>query len=171
MKTILYMAPTPNGYIAKENDDTSFVSRQSWKSFDELSKKAGNLIIGRRTFEISVQDGTFPYPQRFNVVMTHDKVQNRWGENVLFTDKSPEEVLEILEEKGFETAFIAGGGSINSTFMKEGIVDEIYLDIEPKLFGNGVQLFRPSEFAFDLKLLETNKLAENTIQLHYKVRK
>lgn len=169
MKTILYMATTPNGYIAKENDDTSFVSKDSWESFDELSKKAGNLIIGRRTFEISVQDGTFPYPQRLNVVMTHNKVENKWGENVLFTDKSPREALKILEDRGFETAFIGGGGSINSVFMKEGLIDEIYLDIEPKVFGNGIQLFKPSDFKFDLELVEVKNLRDRTVHLYYKV--
>ena len=169
MKTILYMATTPNGYIAKENDDTSFVSRQSWESFEELSQEAGNLIIGRRTFEISLQDNTFPYPDRFNIVMIHDKVENKWGEDVLFTDKSPKNVLKVLEEKGFETAFIGGGGSINSAFLKEGLVDEIYLDIEPKVFGKGIQLFSPNDFEFNLELLETKNLSASTIQLHYKV--
>jgi len=169
MKAILYMAITPSGYVAKENDDTSFVSRQSWESFDSLSKKAGNLIIGRRTFEISLQDNTFPYPNRFNIVMIHDKVENKWGENVLFTDKSPKEVLKILEEKGFETAFIGGGGSINSAFMRERLIDEIYLDVESKLFGKGIQLFSPNDFEFNLELLETKNLNASTIQLHYKV--
>lgn len=170
MKTILYMATTINGYIAKENDDTSFVSRQSWESFDSLSKKTGNLIIGKRTFEISIKDNTFPYPQRLNVVMTHQNIQNKWGDNVIFTDESPKEILKILEEKGFDTAFIAGGGTINSAFMKEGLVDEIYLDMEPVVFGKGIHLFSPEDFEFTLELLETKNLSETTIQLHYKIK-
>lgn len=162
---------TANGYVAKENDDTSFVSKESWKSFDEMSKKAGNLIIGKRTFEISVKDGTFPYPERFNIVMTHDKVENKWGESVLFTNKSPKEVSRILEEKGFAVAFIAGGGSINSAFLKEGLVNEIYLDIEPKIFGRGIQLFKPLDFDLDLELLRFKYLSKNTTQLHYSVKR
>ncbi len=46
MKVILYMAVTPNGMIAKKNDDTSWVSEIEWKNFSSMIKKYGNMIIG-----------------------------------------------------------------------------------------------------------------------------
>ncbi|MEM5772619.1 MAG: hypothetical protein QXL86_00085 [Candidatus Aenigmatarchaeota archaeon] len=39
MKIVLYMAATPNGMIAKENDDTSWVSEVEWKSYSSMIKK------------------------------------------------------------------------------------------------------------------------------------
>lgn len=54
-------------------------------------------------------------------------------------------------------------------FMKEGLINEIYLDVEPLIFGKGIKLFADSDFEYNLELLEVNKLNENTVQLHYKV--
>lgn len=55
--------------------------------------------------------------------------------------------------------------------MKEGLVDEIYLDIEPIVLGKGIQLFEDADFESKLELLETRKFSNNEIQLHYKVLK
>ncbi|KKR61623.1 MAG: hypothetical protein UU00_C0010G0011 [Microgenomates group bacterium GW2011_GWC1_40_35] len=93
------MAITANGYIAKEDGNTSFVSDASWNSWDKLSRGAGNLITGRKTFKIDLADGNFPYLDRFNVVMTSQKIENKWGNKVIFTDISPKEVLEVLAKK------------------------------------------------------------------------
>lgn len=172
MKVILYMGITANGFIAGEGDDTSFVEADSWKSFENVYKKAGNIIMGRRTFELSIDDGTFPYPDAFNIVMSHKNYKNEWGEDkVLITDKSPQWVLTKLEEKGFKEAFLAGGGTLNSSFMKDGLIDEVYLDIEPIAFGKGIPLFAPDSFEVNLKLLDSKNLNSNTIQLHYAVKR
>ncbi len=53
--------------------------------------------------------------------------------------------------------------------MEKGLVDEIYLDIEPFVFGSGIKLFADGEWENKLKLLGTKLLSRNTIQLHYKV--
>ena len=77
----------------------------------------------------------------------------------------------MIEEKGFEKAFLAGGGQLNASFMKEGLVDEIYLDVEPLLFGKGIKLFADADFEYKLELLECKKLNANTLQLHYEILK
>ena len=87
----------------------------------------------------------------------------------MITDKSPREIVEILEEKGFDSAFLIGGGQLNSSFAKEELLDEIYVDVEPLIFGQGIQIFKESDFEFELKLLGVKKLNENTVQLHYQV--
>ncbi|MBI2547683.1 MAG: dihydrofolate reductase [Candidatus Aenigmarchaeota archaeon] len=168
MKVILYMAITANGMIAKENDDTRFISKTEWKSFDEMSKKIGNLIMGRRTYEISLAEGTFPYPDRLNIVMTNRSTANKW-EKVIFTKKSPKDVLQLLERMGFKTAFVGGGGTVNASFMEENLIDEIYLDIEPVILGKGIKLFADKKFESKLKLIGIKKLSKNEIQLHYSV--
>lgn len=171
MKTILYMGITPNGYIAKEDGDSEWTSKEDLDGFYQHSKSAGNIIMGRNTYESAIKYGYFPFPDAVNVVMTHQNIKNKWGEKVVVTDKSPKEILQMLEEKRFKEAFIAGGGKLNSSFMKEGLIDEIYLDVEPLVFGKGIQVFAPEEFEYELELLEINKLNENTVQLHFKVKR
>ena len=169
MKVILYMGISPNGYIAKEDGDSEWTSEEDLQGFYKHSKQAGNIIMGRHTYEAASKYGYFPFPDAVNVVVTHQPLENKWGNQVMVTDKSPREVLQMLEEKGFNEAFLAGGGKLNSSFMKEGLIDEIYFDVEPILFGKGIPVFAPTDFECDLELLEINKLNKNTVRLHYKV--
>ena len=67
-------------------------------------------------------------------------------------------------------AFLAGGGMLNASFMREGLVNEIYLDVEPLIFGKGIQIIAPSEFEYELELLEVKKLNKDTVQLRYLVK-
>lgn len=170
MKTILYMGISPNGYIAKENGDSEWTSEEDLQGFYSQSKKAGNIIMGRNTYQSAIDYGYFPFPEAVNVVMTHQPLENKWGDKVIVTDKSPKEVLEMLSEKSFNEAFIAGGGKLNSSFMKDGLIDEIYLDVEPLLLGKGIPVFALEDFEYELELLEVSKLSEQTVQLHYKVK-
>lgn len=66
---------------------------------------------------------------------------------------------------------ICGGGGANSSFIKENLVDEIYLDLEPIIIGRGIRLFADADFESQLELIEIKKISDNEVQLHYKVRR
>ncbi len=171
MKVILYMAVSVDGFVAKENDDTaSWVSEIEWESYRKMTQEVGNVIIGRRTFEVALREGDFPFQNCFNVVVTDKEIENKWENDAIFV-RSPKQALKTLEEKGFSSALVGGGGALNGSFMQEGLVDEIYLDIEPVALGVGIQLFGGKDLDVRLKLLGTKKLSENEIQLHYQVEK
>ena len=169
MKTILYMGISTNGYIAKADGNSEWTSEEDLKGFYEQSKKAGNIIMGKNTYLVASQYGYFPFPDALNVVVSHEQIENKLGDNVFITNKPPKEILAILEQKGFSTAFLAGGGQLNASFAEEGLIDEIYLDVEPLILGQGVKIFSDSDFEFQLGLIDFKKLNSNTIQLHYKV--
>lgn len=171
MKMILYMGISVNGYIAKSDGNSEFTSEEDLRGFFENSKKAGNIIMGANTYHEALRQGYFPFPGALNIVMTKRRENSSFGEKVIFTDKTPEEVIAVLSEKGFTNAFLAGGGLINSAFMKQGLIDEIYLDVEPLIFSKGIPIFAPSDFEYALELLEINKLNKDTVQLHYRVKK
>ena len=169
MKTIIYMGITPNGYIAQEDGNSEFTSEEDVQGFYEHTKSAGNVIMGKNTYLYASKVGLLPFPDGLNIVISHEELENKYGDKVMVVDKTPKEVLKMLEEKGFETAFLAGGGLLNSSFMKEGLIDEIYLDVEPLIFGKGIKVFADADFEYELELIETKKLNENTVQLHYRV--
>ncbi|MFQ6010344.1 MAG: dihydrofolate reductase family protein [Candidatus Aenigmatarchaeota archaeon] len=171
MKVILYMATTANGMIAGEDDDTSFASDVEWESFRSMINRVGNMIIGRRTYEVMKEGGEFSGLENIKVVvLTRDTSLKSDIPNIVFKNQ-PKEVLKFLEEQGFKEALVAGGGKLNASFMKEGLVDEIYLDIEPTILGKGIKLFSDEDFKTNLELIETKKLSPSEIQLHYRVKK
>lgn len=169
MKVILYMATTMNGYIAKEDGGVEWTTKENWDDYFKFIKQAGNLIIGRGTYDIMPPDEFIQ--DCLYVVMTKSQHPAPKTDNVIFTNKSPKEVLQFLTERGHKEIVVGGGSKIDTAFMKEDLIDEVYLNVEPVVLGKGLPLFFPTDFEAKLELLEINKLSKNTIQLHYQVKK
>jgi dihydrofolate reductase len=168
MKVILYLAITVNGMIAKEDDNTDFTSKEDWDSFKSLAERTGNMIIGRRTYEVYNED-QFQKDVLY-LVMTGKESKQPEKDNVKFITGGPKKALKYLADLNFAAALVAGGGTTNTRFISEGLVDDIYLDVEPVIISKGIPLFRPlTDFETKLELLETKTLSKQTVQLHYRV--
>jgi dihydrofolate reductase len=167
MKVILYMAISLDGFVAGKDDDTLWVLEEEYTEFRKMAKKLGNAIYGRRTYDLGIKDNIPPLEGAHNVVVTHNPIKDYTPYH--FTNKSPKEIVNELKEKGFEEIMVSGGGEINGLFAKEGLIDEIYLDVEPSLLGEGIKLFGNEKVKLNLELLESKKFGKDTIQLHYKV--
>lgn len=166
MKIILMMAMTADGKIARSsNHFPDWTSKEDKKIFAETTKKHGVVIMGEKTFY------TFPkpLPGRLNVVFTLEKNPPRI-ENVKWVSGEPEKVLEELEQMGHRSAILGGGGNLNAQFLKKKLIDEIWLTIEPKIFGDGLGIFS-GDFEQDLKLLSIDKINNDSIVLKYEVLK
>jgi len=74
-----------------------------------------------------------------------------------------------MKAKGFKEVLLGGGSYTNATFLREGLIDEIIIDIEPFIFGKGIKLFAESQQELKLELIKTEKLSKDTIRLHYNV--
>lgn len=168
MKVTLIMATTVNGFIAGPLDDTDWV-----KNIDALYKKVaefGVAVMGKRTYDECIKYNAFPYKGALNVVMTHDKdLLTKSSGDVIFTDASPQSVLKLLEQKGFDHALVIGGGHVNGSFVKDNLIDEIILDIHPMIMSKGIHLFE-SDFPYkNVELISSESLHDGIIQVKYKV--
>ncbi|MEK7152943.1 MAG: dihydrofolate reductase family protein, partial [Patescibacteria group bacterium] len=65
---------------------------------------------------------------------------------------------------------VSVGASIYSLFIQAGVIDELYLTVEPVLFGTGITLLK-DETEVVLQLLDTRKLNDNAVHLHYAVKR
>lgn len=167
MKTILIMALTADGKIAAaSNHFPDWTEPADKKLFMSLSKDAGVLILGSKTFDTLEK----PLPGRKHVVITRDKTRRPSSKNVVFTDKVPREILSDLEAEDYTTAILAGGAQINLLFAKENLIDEILLTYSPKIFGAGLSIFS-EPVRMELELLEYRRIGENTLMARYRVLK
>jgi dihydrofolate reductase len=91
-------------------------------------------------------------------------------ENVETTTLAPEELLKSLEARGIKEVAICGGSTIYSMFMKTGLVNKLYLTVEPVIFGDGMRLFK-DDMDFKLKLVKSEITEEGTLMLDYDVLK
>ena len=160
------MAITANGFIAKNDDDTSWISKEEWDSYSLAVRTAGCLIVGRRTYDILTKQPEFSELKNVKLVAVSETDFQTLSANHLVAH-SPKEALEFLKE--FKEVVVAGGGTLNASFLVENLVDEVYLDIEPIIFGNGIPIFKGKDFERKLKLIGQKKITGNEIQFHYQV--
>jgi dihydrofolate reductase len=163
MKVFIVAAVSMDGFIALDDKHVSldWTSKEDKRKFVELTKRAGVMIMGRKTFDTIGK----ALPGRKTYVYTSGNVD---AEGVESTNLPPKELINKLENEGFSEAALVGGQAIFDLFLKDDAVDEIYLTIEPVLFGQGLTLGK-SVTDKRLKLLEHETLNDDTLLLHYKV--
>lgn len=157
------MAITLDGKIAKNSSHfANWTSPEDKKIFIEISREFGLIMMGSKTFD------TFssPLKNRLNVVFSEKEGSPQDG--VLWVNGEPKNVLKKLENMGYKKALLGGGANLNTIFLKEKLINEIILTIEPKIFGSGISLFN-EEVDIDLELLEIKKINKNSYQVRYKV--
>jgi dihydrofolate reductase len=170
MKTIIFLAVSANGLISNSKNVPDWLSPEFEQGFMDISQRTQAVIMGRTTYNFLAPD-YLPLKEGGSlIVLTHDTKATPAQSNVLFTDKSPEEIIAQLAAKGHTEAVIIGGTETVSEFVKAGIVNEIIFIVEPVLFGSGLLLFKDVESEYQLSLLEVKKLNDNTVQLHYEVK-
>ena len=62
---------------------------------------------------------------------------------------------------------IFGSGSIVSTFMQHGLIDEYRIIVNPVVLGNGNPLFKGINDKQNLKLLKTRVFGSGVVILYY----
>ena len=161
-----------NGIIARENNEEDFISNDSWEEWLRWIREAGCVIWGRKTHEV-VKTWGKQYIDDIRGVraMVVSSNQNFEAGDGFELASSPKEALEKLQIAGSNTVILSGGSTLNTSFAKAGLIDEVVLNVEPVLIGKGIPLFFPQEFNLKLKLLSTKKITEHIVQLHYEVEK
>lgn len=166
MKVVLTAALTADGFIARDANhlSTEWTSPEDKQLMVRISKEMGVVVMGSRTFA-TIGHGL--KGRRVFVYSTHPPESP--PEGVTFTALPPEKLVDQLIQEGENGIALWGGASIYRQFMQAGLVDELYLSIEPTIFGNGVGLF-DAPIDVPLKLLDTMKLNDNTVLVHYAIR-
>ena len=157
-------AQSVDGFIAKDSEHlTGWTSKEDKELFRSLTLDAGVVVMGSKTFQ------TLPeaLPGRKNVIYTNQVLEVDTKTTDL-THLEPARLIEKLAAEGFSKIAVIGGQQIYDLFLQSGVVDEIYLTVEPVLFGKGMRLtFSPHDRKLDL--IESSSLGGQSVLLHYKV--
>ena len=166
MKTTLHMSISVDGYIAKTDGDSDWVSKIDCDLFEQRYKEIGCVVVGKKTFN-QFQGSLYPMANVTNIVLTTDKDVSSDIPNVFFVN-SPKDAVELAKEKGFEKLLIAGGGHTNGSFLNEGLIDEIFLSVHPIVLNNGIKLFEGAAKEHNLNFLDTRAMGDGLVELHFK---
>lgn len=170
MEIFLIAATTADGYIGRHSTDksTNWTSTEDKQFYVSLIKTADVIVMGSTSFD------TFDrYPKNSNWVIYDFHPENRTNpapDRIRFqaTKTDPKELVQSFKQQGYQKVAICGGKSIYTMFLTAGLIDKLYLTVEPVIFGDGIPLFdKPAETKLNLEKVHT--LSEQTIVLEYKV--
>lgn len=176
MKVTMVMLVSADGRTTRGCDDNiyTWTSREDQKYFFSLIKEYSLIIMGSSTYEasksvIKLEKG------KLRIVLTHspNKYSNQLVNGQLeFTDESPKKLLKRLSILGLKKILLVGGGIINGLFLKSNLVDELFLTIEPRIFGKGKNIIEAQSLNKSLQLIDIVKLNKTgTLVLKYKINK
>lgn len=170
-KVILYIATSLDGYIAKPNDDLSFLSivQQDGEDYGYTNfvKSVDTVILGRKTYDwVMTQVPKFPHADKNSYIITRT-VRPSTGKTNFYTGKLKDLISKLKAEQG-KNIFIDGGAEIVNELLKENLIDEFIISIIPILVGNGTKLFKDGRPEQILELVSTKQFDKGLIQLHYK---
>jgi len=172
MKVVMVAVSSLNGKITKGDDSNiySWTSKEDTKLFFSLIEKNNLIVMGSKTYE-AARSIIKLKPNKLRVVLT--KTVNKYRDNVVqgsleFSNESPKDLIKRLEAKDYTEMLLVGGTEVNTAFLKNSLVDELHLTIEPLIFGKGKNLVSEEEFEVSLELLEVKKLnKKGTLHLIY----
>lgn len=164
MKVTLIMAMTVDGKIARHHSHfPDWTGKEDKQMFKRLTTESGVIIMGSRTYDTIGK----PLPNRLNVVMTRRPDRYEAGDGLIFTSDPPATVLDKLSKKGFAHAYLTGGATISSLFVKERLIDEMVVTVLPLAFGEGLSLFK-EPMSEALELICHRELEPGVLVVHYR---
>ena len=137
------MVISKDGYLTNGNDPdaTKWASHEDQVFYLNSLKDFKLQLMGSGTYE-AVKNNIKLDKNRLRVVFTKDPGHYKnVPEKLIFTDQSPQQVIVDYEKLGFKKAALVGGSLLYSSFLELSLIHDIYLDIEPLIFGSGKPLF------------------------------
>lgn len=175
-KISLFIAMSLDGYIAKPNDDLSFLKIVEKEGEDygyaEFTAKIDTIIIGRTTYDYVLKEiGASHYDngQRDVYVITRTE-KPQVGRTTFYTGNLTELVNRLKSENG-KNIYCDGGAEVINELLKHDLIDEFIISVIPILLGNGTRLFKDGRPEQILKLITAKTFETGLTQLHYKSKK
>jgi dihydrofolate reductase len=169
-KLFLYIAASLDGYIAKPNDDLSFLNLVQKEGEDygyqEFINTVDTVILGRRTYEwVMKQVDVFPHNDKQTFVIT--RTAKPATGNTQFYTGNLKGLVEKLKSQEGKNIFCDGGAEIINALLKEQLIDELIISVIPILLGSGIRLFNEGIPELPLQLVDVKSFDTGLVQLHY----
>lgn len=171
-KLSLFIATSLDGYIAKPNDDLSFLKIVEKEGedygYEKFTSYIDTIILGRKTYDYVLKEiGSSHYDngQREVYVITRTAKPNV-GKTTFYTGNLTELVQRLKSESG-RNIYCDGGAEIINELLQQDLIDEFIISVIPILVGKGTRLFKDNRPEQQLELVSAKSFETGLTQLHY----
>jgi dihydrofolate reductase len=169
----IFIATSLDGYIAKPNDDLSFLKIVEKEGEDygyaQFTDTIDTIILGRKTYDYVVKEiGSSHYDNGTRDVYVITRTEKPSIGRTTFYTGNLTELITQLKAKTTKNIYCDGGAELIDALLKTDLIDEFIISIIPVLVGSGTRLFKDGRPEQALKLIGTKTFDTGLTQLHYK---
>ena len=172
-KLSLFIATSLDGYIAKPNDDLSFLKLVEKEGEDygyaAFTDTIDTILLGRKTYDYVIREvGSSHYDNGDKNVFVITRTERPGAGKTTFYTGNLAELVQGLKSGSGKNIYCDGGAEIVNELLKSDLVDEMIISIVPVLVGNGTRLFQDGRPEQLLELVHSKAFDTGLVQLHYK---
>ena len=185
-KLKLQVQMSVDGCIAGPNNETDWLTRgnDSFKYVNDIVDSSDTILMGRK-----MVDGFIPYwtevagklddPMNAfakkmieipKIVFTKTLNKSEWINTEIATGDFRDEITKLKSLDG-KDLLVYGGASFDSSLIKEKLIDEFYLFVNPLIMGNGKTIFKDLKEIQKLTLIESKMFDSGLVLLHYEAKR
>lgn len=179
-KVVLFMMVTLDGYFegANQQIDWHNVDDEFNEFATEQLDEVDTLLFGRKTYEMmasywSTEGARKDDPEvagRMNatskLVFSRTLSKAQWENTRVIKSDFAAEVRKLKAQPG-KDMIIFGSSGLGATFLREHLLDELRVMINPILLGSGHTLFQGIDDKLKLNLLKTRVFRSGNVLLYY----
>ena len=162
---IAFVAASIDGRISLTSEHPpQWTSKEDWQFLQKSLARIDAVVIGRNTYHAAAarlrKRNTF-------VLSSRPKTINRRG-TVTFVNPAHVDLPKLFAK--YESVAVIGGGAVYRFMLESGLLDEIFVTIEPLIFGRGKEMFIGGSRTTYARLLSVKQLNPGgTLLLHYQI--
>jgi dihydrofolate reductase len=184
---IFFMHTSLDGFVAGPKGEMNWihVDEEIFDFVGTMTNKADTALYGRVTYEM--MQSYWPTAGEQPDASKHDKEHSAWYKKVskvvlsktinakgldntiVISDQLADNINKIKKQAG-KNILIFGSPSASHALMREGLIDEFWLFVNPVLLGQGIPLFKNITETTKLKLVESKTFSCGVIALHYETK-
>jgi dihydrofolate reductase len=179
-----------DGYITGPNNEQDwmvFFGDEKLKEYEfRLLESVETILLGRKMTNEFIsywtnvlkkpEDQEYTFAKKMidtpKIVFTKTLDKSEWPNTEIATGDLKEEITKLKsQEGGGGDMIVYGGASFDSSLIKENLIDEYYLFINPVAIGNGKTIFKDLKEIRKLSLIESIVFDSGIVLLHYEVKR
>lgn len=179
-KVTLGLANSLDNFIARKDGGSDWLqwSNEVAEISAKFMKTVDVLVMGRKTYEVMLAAGETSYPGATNYVFTRSakkaaalrkRVGKKAARNVQIVSDDAATFVGQMKSTTGKGIVVFGGGELATSLFAADLIDEVVLNVHPKILGSGVPLFQTMKRQIDLELLKAKRLKNGCIVLTYRV--
>lgn len=170
-----------DGYIAGPNGEMDWMEwnwDEELKNYvREITEPVDCIVLGRKLAEGFIphwtsnaeQEGAEKINSTKKVVFSKTLDKSTWPNTVLAKGNLADEITQLKKQPG-KDIIVYGGAGFVSALIKQGLIDEYHLLIDPTAIGSGMAIFKELNSKQNLILVKSKSFLCGIVVLNYKLK-